>query len=101
MDGSRARRRPCEPSWPPRGGRVSAVGREERVLRIIETARSKRPRFRDEQVTLAHGAGGKATRTLIEGLLVPAFANESLAALADAGSVDAEGVGLRVTTDSF
>jgi hydrogenase expression/formation protein HypE len=80
---------------------VSAVGREERVLQIIETARSKTPRFRDEQVTLAHGAGGKATRTLIEGLLVPAFANESLAALGDAGSVEAEGVALRMTTDSF
>jgi hydrogenase expression/formation protein HypE len=80
---------------------VSAVGREERVLQIIETARSKTPRFRDQQVTLAHGAGGKATRTLIEGLLVPAFANESLAVLADAGSVEAEGVALRMTTDSF
>ena len=45
--------------------------REERVLEMIETARSKRPRFRDEHITLAHGAGGKATQTLIEGLLVP------------------------------
>src|SRR5436309_7121823 len=43
----------------PEGGGMSAVGREERVLRIIETARSKRPRFRDERLTLAHGAGGK------------------------------------------
>ena len=25
---------------------------------------------------MAHGAGGKATQTLIEGLLVPAFAGE-------------------------
>ena len=48
--------------------------REERMLQIIETARAKRPRFRDERITLAHGAGGKATQTLIEGLLVPAFA---------------------------
>ena len=80
---------------------MSAVGREERVLQIIETARSKTPRFRDEQITLAHGAGGKATRTLIEGLLVPAFANDSLAALADAGQVELEGASLRMTTDSF
>ena len=43
------------------------------MLEIIETARAKRPRFRDEQITLAHGAGGKATQTLIEGLLVPAL----------------------------
>ena len=51
-----------------------ATGREQRVLEITETARSKRARFRDGRITLAHGAGGKATQTLIEGLLVPAFA---------------------------
>ena len=79
-------------------------GREERVLRIIETARAKRPRFRDEQITLAHGAGGKASQTLIEGLLVPAFsASEasSLSALADAGAIDIDNVRLAMTTDSF
>jgi hydrogenase expression/formation protein HypE len=68
--------------------------REERVLRIIETARSKRPRFRDEQITLAHGAGGKATQTLIEGLLAPAFGIEELA---DAGVVG----NIALTSDSF
>src|SRR3981081_311967 len=46
------------------------IDREQRVLRIIETARAKRPRFRDERITMAHGAGGRATNTLIEGLLV-------------------------------
>jgi hydrogenase expression/formation protein HypE len=43
---------------------------------------------------MAHGAGGKATATLIEGLLAPAFGIESLA---DAAAVD----GLALTTDSF
>ncbi len=78
-------------------------GREQRVLAIIETARSKRPRFRDEQVTLAHGAGGKATQTLIEGLLVPAFANGSgaLAELADAATIEIGGAALAMTSDSF
>jgi hydrogenase expression/formation protein HypE len=83
---------------------VSAVDREERILAIIETARAKRPRFKDQQVTLAHGAGGKATRTLIEGLFVPAFAppeGGSLAALADAGAVALNGTRLAMTTDSF
>ena len=50
-----------------------STDREERVLGIIETARAKRPRFKDEHITMAHGAGGKATQTLIEGLFVPAF----------------------------
>ena len=77
---------------------MSAVGREERVLQIIETARSKRPRFKDEQVTLAHGAGGKASSTLIEGLLAPALAVRSLT---DAGTVALDGASLALTTDSF
>jgi hydrogenase expression/formation protein HypE len=74
---------------------------EQRVLGIVETARGKRPRFRDELVTMAHGAGGKASQTLIEGLLAPAFGSAALAELGDAGTVEAEGVGLAVTTDSF
>ena len=48
-------------------------------LEIIETTRAKRPRFKDERITMAHGAGGKATQTLIEGLFAPAFGSEQLA----------------------
>jgi hydrogenase expression/formation protein HypE len=80
------------------------TGREQRVLEIIETARAKRARFREKQITLAHGAGGKATQTLIEGLLVPAFAPDgtgSLPAMADAGAVNISGTRLAMTTDSF
>jgi hydrogenase expression/formation protein HypE len=73
---------------------VSVSSREERILGIIETARAKRPRFKDERITMAHGAGGKATQTLIEGLLAPAFGIDELA---DAAIVD----GIAVTTDSF
>jgi len=78
-----------------------AGGREQRVLEIIETARSKRPRFRDERITTAHGAGGKATQTLIEALLVPAFGSPALEALGDAGAVRIGGLDLALTTDSF
>jgi hydrogenase expression/formation protein HypE len=77
------------------GGRLT-VTREERVLGIIETARSKRGRFKDEQITMSHGAGGKATQSLIEGLFAPAFGIEQLS--------DAEVIpdtDLVVTTDSF
>jgi hydrogenase expression/formation protein HypE len=75
--------------------------REQRILGIIETARAKRPRFKDSQITMAHGAGGKATQTLIEGLLVPAFANETLESMADAGAVSVDGAEMAMTTDSF
>lgn len=77
------------------------VGREERILGIIETARAKRPRFKDTQITMSHGAGGKATQSLIEGLLVPALENEALATLGDAGAVTVDGARLAFTTDSF
>jgi hydrogenase expression/formation protein HypE len=71
--------------------------REERILGIIETTRAKRPKFRDEHITMAHGAGGKATQTLIEGLLVPAFASKAGEAMGDAAIVN----GVAITTDSF
>jgi hydrogenase expression/formation protein HypE len=75
--------------------------RERRVLDIIETARSKRAKFKDDRITMAHGAGGKATQTLIEGLFVPAFESPSLEAMGDAGVVAVDGVGLALTTDSY
>ena len=61
--------------------------------RIIETARGKRPRFKEDHVTMAHGAGGKATQTLIEGLLLPGvrLGRGRLAELGDAGVVRIEG----------
>jgi hydrogenase expression/formation protein HypE len=80
---------------------MTVTDREERVLQIIETARAKKARFRDKQITLAHGAGGKATQTLIEGLLVPAFGGETLAAMGDAGTVEIAGASVAMTSDSF
>src|SRR3954447_11693024 len=84
------------------GGRNSTSSdREANVLGIIETARAKRPKFRDDRVTMAHGAGGKATAALIEGLLTPAFASPALDVLGDAGLVEVGGAPLALTTDSF
>jgi hydrogenase expression/formation protein HypE len=80
---------------------TAATGREERILGIIETARAKRPKFRDARITMAHGAGGKATGALIEGLLVPAFSSPALEQLGDAGIVTVDGTDLALTTDSF
>jgi hydrogenase expression/formation protein HypE len=75
--------------------------REAKVLGLIENVRGRRPRFRDSQITMAHGAGGKATQTLVEGLFVPAFGGETLAHMADAGEVVVDGVDLAITTDSY
>jgi len=75
--------------------------REQKILGIIEIARGKRGKFRDQQINMAHGAGGKATQSLIEGLLAPAFSNPTLDEMADAGAVSIDGVELAMTTDSY
>ena len=71
---------------------------EERILGIIETARAKRGKFRDERINMAHGAGGKATQSMIEGLFEPAFGAQ---VTEDAASVEVGGAALAFTTDSF
>ena len=75
--------------------------REQTVLGIIETARGKRAKFRDEHINMAHGAGGKATQTLIEGMLLPALGGEALAELGDAGVIELDGLGVALSTDSY
>src|SRR6201995_1727811 len=80
---------------------TAVSGREQKILGIIETARSKRAKFRDTQINMAHGAGGKATQTLIEGLFVPAFESSELAELGDAGRVEVDGTQLAMTPDSY
>ena len=94
----RAHRHPrsaSAPAAPPR------PDREQRVLEIIETARAKRPRFKDSTVNMSHGAGGKATQTLIEGLFVPAFDSDELSELGDSGVVAIAGTSVAMTTDTF
>jgi len=80
---------------------TAASEREQKILGIIETARGKRAKFRDEHINMAHGAGGKATQSLIEGLLVPAFGGQALEEMADAGTLALDGLQLALTTDSY
>jgi hydrogenase expression/formation protein HypE len=63
--------------------------------------RQRRPKLRDELVTLAHGAGGKATRMLVEGLFVEELANPLLEPLGDSALVEVNGSRLAFTTDSY
>jgi hydrogenase expression/formation protein HypE len=67
---------------------------ERDALDRIERRRQKPAKFRDAQITMAHGAGGRASRTLLEGLLAPLL---GLVALDDAAAVG----DFAVTTDSF
>lgn len=58
-------------------------------------------RFRDPQIEMAHGAGGKASRRLVEGLFVPLLSEAAPQALSDAARVEINGTPLAITTDSF
>jgi hydrogenase expression/formation protein HypE len=75
--------------------------REREALAKIARVRAMPPRFRDERITMAHGAGGRATASLVAGLLAPAFGSDALAALDDAAALEVAGAPLAVTTDSF
>ncbi len=50
---------------------------------------------------MAHGAGGKASRRLVEGLFVPLLSDNNTGSLGDAAHVDINGAQIAITTDSF
>jgi hydrogenase expression/formation protein HypE len=89
-----------------RGG--PPADREQQVLDRIDRARRRRPKVREERITMSHGAGGKATQTLIEAIFLDAFRNPLLEPLEDAARLEVKGAGeaggtaqLALTTDSF
>ncbi len=77
--------------------------REAAVLERIESFRRRRPRLNDEVVTLAHGAGGKASAALVDAVFLDAFAGEDRQGpLPDAATLALpSGDRLAFTTDSF
>jgi hydrogenase expression/formation protein HypE len=76
--------------------------REREVLERIE-ARRRRPvrRLAEEHVTLAHGAGGRSSRALVEALFIPALGNELLAPLGDSAILESAAGRLAFTTDAY
>jgi len=55
----------------------------------------------DDTITLAHGAGGRQTRELIEALILPRLANPALDEMGDAARITATDTPLLFTTDAF
>lgn len=75
---------------------------ERDVLDKIEQVRRRRPRLRDTHVTLAHGAGGKASAALVDAVFLEAFRNEHLEVLGDGAVLSLpSGDQLAISTDSF
>src|SRR6185312_3489053 len=75
--------------------------REHQVLDRIDRARRRRPRIREERITMSHGAGGKASRTLVEAVFLDAFRNPLLEPLEDAAQLQVGGARLALTTDTY
>jgi hydrogenase expression/formation protein HypE len=75
--------------------------REQQVLDRIERARRRKPKVREERITMSHGSGGKATHTLIEAIFLDAFRNPLLEPLEDAAQLRVGGSRLALTTDSY
>jgi hydrogenase expression/formation protein HypE len=75
--------------------------REQQVLDRIDRARRRRPKVREERITMSHGAGGKATHTLIEAVFLDAFRNPLLEPLEDAARLHVNGSRVALTTDSY
>ena len=61
------------------------------------------PRLRlgDSQIEMAHGAGGKASRRLVEGLMAPLLLGNTPEPLGDAAHVALNGARIAITADSF
>ncbi|PRX51005.1 hydrogenase maturation carbamoyl dehydratase HypE [Prauserella shujinwangii] len=83
------------------GGPGDPGDREQRVLDRIDKARRRRPKVREDRITSAHGAGGKATQTLVEAVFLDAFRNPALEPLGDAAELTVGGERVAMTTDSF
>jgi hydrogenase expression/formation protein HypE len=75
---------------------------EGEVIGRIESFRRRRPRLVDDHVTLAHGAGGKASAALVDAVFVEAFRNPALESLGDGAVLTLpSGERIAISTDSF
>jgi hydrogenase expression/formation protein HypE len=74
---------------------------KQSVPDAAQPTRRRPPQFTATHIDMSHGAGGKATHKLIEGLLLPLLENPALAPLSDAAIVPLGDLQLALTTDSF
>ncbi len=74
---------------------------EDEALARIDAFRARRPRLRDDTVTLAHGAGGKASAALVDAVFIEAFGAPDPGELTDAAVLDVAAGRLAYSTDSY
>src|SRR5271166_6131242 len=67
----------------------------------MSTLAAPKTSFYDPQIEMAHGAGGKASRRLVEGMIAPLLLQHSNEPLGDAAQVCVNGARIAITADSF
>src|SRR5687768_14198959 len=72
-----------------------------RIAALTRIGRDDAVRFRDPQIEMAHGAGGKATRRLIDTLIAPLLMPAQAGALGDSVQVDIGRQQVAMTADTF
>jgi hydrogenase expression/formation protein HypE len=70
-------------------------------MSTLSTVTAPRVRFKDPQIEMAHGAGGKASRRLVEGLIAPILLESCEGALGDAAHLQLGATRIAITADSF
>ena len=75
------------------------------LFQRVERARRRKHKLRDEQITLAHGSGGRAMHELVEGVFLEYLRNPMLELLEDQAVFEVSNGGgpvrLAFTTDSY
>ena len=78
------------------------AAREAAVLDRITAFRRRRPRLTDEVITMAHGAGGKASAALVDAVFLDAFVGPDHGPLPDAATLTfPQGDRLAFSTDTY
>ncbi len=84
-----------------KGGHGQVRESFKEVLKQIDSLRRKPVRLREKAITMAHGAGGKATHDLVSAVFLEAFRNPLLEKLEDQATFELNGTKLALTTDAF
>lgn len=71
------------------------------VFERIEKFRRRRPRFDDDVITMAHGAGGKASEALLDAVFLDAFDDVGLQERDDGALITPGSDAVVMSTDSF
>ncbi len=75
--------------------------KRQAIFERIERFRRRRPRLDDDVITMAHGAGGKASEALLDAVFLDAFDDSGLHRRDDGAVVAPDAGSIVISTDSF